>query len=44
MEKYYIAYVRGRSTCPVCGHMVEVDYQKMVTYSDIVGMATKGEG
>lgn len=43
MENYYIAYVRGKSTCPGCGHTVEVEYEKVVAYSDIVRIATKGE-
>jgi hypothetical protein len=43
MENYYTVYVRGRSTCPGCGHTVEVDYEKLITYSDMVRIATKGE-
>ena len=41
METCYTVYVRGKSTCSGCGHTVEVDYEKMITYSDMVRIATK---
>ena len=43
MDNYYMVYVRGKSICPCCGHTVEIDYRKMITYSDMVSIATKGE-
>ena len=43
MENYYVAYVKGKSICPCCGHTVEKGYEKMITNGDIARIATKGE-
>jgi hypothetical protein len=41
MENYYTVYVRGKSICPCCGHTVEVDYEKRMSYGDMERIATK---
>ena len=41
MECHYIVYVRGKSICPCCGHTVEIDYERGISYGDMERIATK---
>lgn len=39
----YTALVRGKAICPFCGQEIQETFEKLVTKTDIIRIATGGE-
>jgi hypothetical protein len=39
----YTALVRGKAICPFCGLEIQETFEKLVTKTDIIKIATRGE-